>query len=243
MWLLWSHALRGKSDQKQSRMNSRETAKKCWSLQQSASLLPGSPASPTKKTTEADMFSSQASMFSSLSEAASGWVQGQVDKAQETSPLCSSDLQLFTSTEGQRWQSSHWCLHQMSGMDWQSTHAGESSLPEAACSTWRPIKPAWCRVATVNRPGKERQSQVLSNEAFSWLSQWVLKKSGWGLGRIEPYTPSSWGSAHRDYLTMQCKFSIKSSWGYYLFQIQREPGLYLKTDMQTRPTFTYFNIF
>lgn len=43
------------------------------------------------------------------------------------------------------------------GAAWQSTDAGGSSVPEAACSTWRQIKPAWCTATTVNMPAQERQ--------------------------------------------------------------------------------------
>lgn len=109
------------------------------------------------RTTEAETFSSQPGMFSSLSDAALGRVQGQVDGARERNLPCSSHLQLSTSTEGRPWQSSRCCLHRMAGTAWQSTHAGRSSMPEAACSTWKQIKPAWCTATTVNMPGQERQ--------------------------------------------------------------------------------------
>lgn len=68
-----------------------------------------------------------------------------------------SHLQVYTSTEEQPWQRSSWCFHQMVGMAWQATHAGRSSLPEAARSTWREIKHAWCPATTVNMPRQERQ--------------------------------------------------------------------------------------
>ncbi len=128
-------------------------AEKCRSLLQLNFLLPGSPASPTKRAGP----QKQPSMFFSLSEAAFGQVQGQVDRAWERNLPCSSHLQLSTSTEGRPWQSSRWCLDQMAGTAWQSTHAGRSSVPEAVCSTWRQIKPVWCTATTVNMPGHERQ--------------------------------------------------------------------------------------
>lgn len=68
-----------------------------------------------------------------------------------------SHLQLYASTEGQPRQRSSRCFHQMLGMAWQSTRAGRSPLPEAARSTWREIKHAWCPATTVNMPRQERQ--------------------------------------------------------------------------------------
>lgn len=120
-------------------------------------------------------------MFSSLSDAASGvgfWVRW--TGARERHLPCSSHLQLYTSTEGRPWQSSRRCLHQMAGVAWQSMHAEGSSMPEAACSTWRQIKPAWFWATTVNMPGQEWHREMQSNRVIAWLLQLVLKKSGWG---------------------------------------------------------------
>lgn len=120
-------------------------------------------------------------MFSSLSEAVLGWVQGQMDRAPERNLPRSSHLQLYTFTEGRPCQSSRWCLHQMAGTAWQHAHADGSSMPVAVCSTWRQIKPAWCWATTLNMPGQERQREVHYNRAVAWLRLWVLGKSRWGL--------------------------------------------------------------
>lgn len=143
-------------------------------------------ADKENRTTGAETQSSQPSVFSSLSEAALGQVQGEVDSAQgretcHARHICNYPHPLQDGLDRAlaglytKWQ----------GTAWQSTHAGGSPMPEAACSTWRQIKPAWCPATTVNMPGQERQgglspTKIQSNKAIAWLLQWqwVLKKSG-----------------------------------------------------------------
>lgn len=155
-------------------------AKRCWSLQQLIFLLPGSPASPTKKTGPQKQKHGPPRAACLLRCQNQLWVRFGVRWTGLQYLPWLSHLQLYTSTEERPWQSSRWCFNQMAGMAWQSTHSGGSSLPEAVCSTWRQIKHAWCPATTVNMPGQERQRGCSPTEPSlgSYSGSGCYRKSG-----------------------------------------------------------------